>query len=260
MCLIAVALDPNPAYRLVVLANRDEYLDRPARPLQPWTEPVGVVAGVDAGADRPGTWLAWHPAGRWAAVTNVREPHRPDRGRLSRGRLPLLGVSGPPPQDVVAALAADNALDPSTYGGYNLLCGDGHSAWWVSNRATDPIALPRGLHGLSNAALDTPWPKVRALRGALAALVQADPDGTAPTDAWFAPLLDRTCAADPDLPATGVPLPVERALSAAFVALPGYGTRSSTVLRWWRDGRWRIDEWTHTATSRDRVWRAGVVQ
>ena len=44
-------------------------------------------------------------------------------------------------------------------------------------------------------------------------------------------LQDRRIAADADLPATGVPLPLERALSAVFVALPDYGTRASSVVR-----------------------------
>ncbi len=260
MCLIAVAHDCSPVYRLVVLANRDEYLHRPTLPLQRWADPVDVVAGVDTAAQQPGTWLAWHPAGRWAAVTNVREPHRRERGRLSRGQLPLLGVAGDSPQAVVEAVAAQNAVDPEAYGGMNLLCGDAQSLWWVSNRAPLRLALSRGVHGLSNAAIDTPWPKVQALNAALERLIAQDAKGSAPAVAWLEPLLDRSLAPDDQLPKTGMPLPVERGLSATWVALPGYGTRSSTVLRWWRDGRWRVDEWTHAAGASGHAWQAGVVR
>lgn len=257
MCLIALAHDCSPAYRLIVVANRDEYLHRPALPLQRWTERAGVVAGVDTGADRPGTWLAWHTAGRWAAVTNVREPHRGERGRLSRGQLPLRGVAGGAPQAIVDQLVADNRAEPDGYGGFNLLCGDAASVYWTSNRADQPLALAKGVHGLSNAAIDTPWPKVRALTAAVEHLTAQDAHGVLPAEAWLEPLLDRALAPDPLLPNTGMPLPVERSLSAAFVALSGYGTRSSTVVRWWRDGRWRVDEWTHAAQGPSHVWLGG---
>jgi uncharacterized protein with NRDE domain len=225
MCLILLALGARPDLPLVIAANRDEFYARPTAAAAPWPDAAHVVAGRDLRDG--GTWLGITRAGRWAAVTNFREsaPSRP--GAPSRGALVsdfLLGELSPETYlDVLRRQAA-------AYNGFNLFVGDPDSTFWFSNRAPEPPLSARpldpGIYGLSNHLLDTPWPKVErgkdAMRRALAS--------GAPAEVLLHTLLDRTLADDADLPATGLPSDLERALSAAFIAGVDYGTRSSTVI------------------------------
>lgn len=219
MCLIAVAWQAHADYPLIVLANRDEFYARPAAPARFWEEAPGVLAGRDLSAG--GTWLGMTRQGRFAALTNVREPGMP-KGERSRGLLVstyLLGDTAP------QAYATQMAAEGAAYSGFNLLVGDADSLWWVSNRGEGPQRLGPGVHGLSNHLLNTPWPKVElARRGLQAQLPSPDPE------ALFALLADERRAADADLPQTGVGLDMERLLSAPFIRSSLYGTRSSTVL------------------------------
>ncbi len=221
MCLVVVAVDAHPRYRLVVAANRDEHHERPTSAAA-W-QPEGWLGGRDLKAG--GTWFGVTRAGRYAFVTNVREPARYDPAAPSRGAFePALLADARP----LAVALADLVASRHGYNGYNVVAGDRDVAWWASNRTLDgsPVSLGRGIHGLSNAALDTPWPKVQRLRVALARWCA---DGDARLDPVFSALADRTLAADSELPATGVPLDVERRISAAFIQSPTYGTRASTV-------------------------------
>ena len=231
MCLIAFAIGVSEKWPLVVAANRDEHLNRPTLPLARWTTDAGkeVISGRDERAG--GTWLGLSPGGRLAMLTNVREPER-RVGEKSRGELVTRWLEGSMDADQFMA-----QTDSAAYGPFNLVLGDFQSAsWhWLTNRADAPgwhcSALPPGLYGLSNGALDTPWPKTLALKQALQAALMADTQ-----DAMQAKLLaalqDRQRVSDRDLPGTGIPLALERALSSAFVDFPehGYGTRCSTLL------------------------------
>lgn len=224
MCLILFAHQMRIDLPLVLLANRDEFVARPTAPLAPWAESPGLVAGRDLAAG--GTWFGVSAAGRWAAVTNVREgertpPSGPSRGGLVRDY--LLGAESP--DEFSRRLGAQAAA----YAGFNLLLGAGREIWYVTNRGPAPLKLPPGLYGLSNGRLDTPWPKVARGKAALATLLKY-PHLAA--EQGFSLLADREPCADHHLPATGVPLDWERALSAIFITAPerGYGTRCSTVL------------------------------
>lgn len=234
MCLAVLALDAHPAYAVVIAANRDEYHARPAAPAAWWNE--RFVAGRDLSAG--GTWLAVDRAGRFALLTNVREPGRKDLAAPSRGALVTRAMEdrAPPAQRVARVLAAAAA-----YNGFNLVAGELACACWGSNRADGVRALARGVHGLSNAALDAPWPKVGRSTAAMrrwCARGEADPGPL------FAALADRAIAPDALLPSTGVPLEWERRLSAPFIVGPevGYGTRCSTVVLLGRDGAARFVE------------------
>ena len=239
MCLVAVALDAHPRYRLAIAANRDEFHARPAAPAHWW--PEGWLAGRDL--DAGGTWFGVRRDGRWALVTNVREPGRRDVNAASRGEL------------VTQALAA-GALDPwlddaavrgASYNGYNLLAGDASAARWQSNRRPGTTLLPPGVIALSNAGLGTPWPKVERVSAVLAAwAARADPS----TDALFDALADRERAPDHALPSTGVTLEWERLLSAPFILGERYGTRCSTLLTVDRDGQARFVERSFDAAGR----------
>lgn len=233
----------------MIASNRDEYLDRPSLPLSRWQSAAGqtIVSGRDARGG--GTWFGLTPAGRVAFLTNVREKPEvalPPAPR-SRGELAMRWLEGN--MDAAQYMAQ---MDCTSYRGFNLVLGDWQTKiWtWLSNRGFDANgatlrppqhtgwrsrSLPSGIYGLSNAGLDTPWPKTVALRKALAETLRAATE-TPETARLEAPLWDalasRTLARDEYLPDTGMTPTFERPLSSAFVEAPerAYGTVSSTLL------------------------------
>lgn len=239
MCLILLAHAAHPEYRLVLAANRDEFYDRPTAPAARWPEAPHVVAGRDLRGG--GTWLGVAEGGKWAAVTNYRDPAEFGRTGPSRGRLVADYLRHPESPERYVSRVAEEMHEMS---GFNLLVGDAGSVWWISNRAPELAGPVRpGIHGVSNALLDTPWPKV--VRGT-AELERLVAPGETPEPARLtAILLDRTEAADHELPDTGVERDLERALSSPFISTPGYGTRSSTVLLIHSSGRAELVERTH---------------
>jgi len=226
MCLAVVAIGQHPRHALVIAANRDELHARPAAAAHAW--PDGIFAGRDEEAG--GTWLGVDRRGRFAFVTNFREPGRHDARARSRGELPLAVLRD---ADDVATACARVARDGGRYNGFNLVAGEGESVYCFSNRGEDVVPLGRGVHGISNGALDARWPKVVRLEHAVAAWCAAGDDDREPL--WRA-LVDRTPADDADLPATGLPLDRERLVSAPFIVDPVYGTRASTIVTVSRDG------------------------
>jgi len=221
MCLLILAYEAAPGARLVVAANRDEFHARPTAPAAFWPERPDVLAGRDLEAG--GTWLGVTRSGRFAALTNIRDPrsHRP--GRATRGAL----VSGFLTGTASAREHAEAALaGAGLYDGFNLLVFDGAALWYVESRTPSARPLAHGLYGLSNHLLDTPWPKVTRVQEAIAARLE----GELSPEALLSPLADRTRAPDALLPDTGVGLEAERLLSSPFIVSPAYGTRSSTAL------------------------------
>lgn len=237
MCLIALALDRHPRFPLVVAANRDEFLQRPSAALDGWRasstdEPVLGGRDLQAG----GTWMALAGNGRLAMLTNVRDLARHDAAAPSRGAIVPAWLATPLP---VAAFWRDTAA--RGHNPFNLLAADLAQGqwWWAGDRAAAPQRLGPGLYGLSNAALDTPWPKVQRIKQALAeALRQAA--SVADLEArLFVALADRTPIPDDALPDTGVGLDRERWLAPVFIRTPDarYGTRCSTLLITERHGQ-----------------------
>ena len=250
MCLLVLAIDACPRWPLVIAANRDEHRQRPTLPLTTWTTDDGatLMSGRDLRAG--GTWLGSTLGGRVALLTNVREAV-PTTGRLSRGDLPLHWLTGR--MDAATFLAQH---DPAAYGGCNLVIGDfQRGQWtWASNREstndTNPplissasswktSLLAAGVYGLSNALLDTPWPKTLALKAAMQtalASAQSSGDEADLSQPLWAALARRERALLAELPQTGVPAELEHALSSAHVDIPerDYGTRCSTLM--WIDG------------------------
>ncbi len=244
MCLIVLALHVHPLHPLVVAANRDEALERPTAPAAFWPGVDGLLGGRDLASG--GTWMGVTRTGRFAALTNVRDPRVHDPEAPSRGGLVVRFLRGEgDPCEHVRAVAAER----TRRNGFNLLAGAGGRLAWVSNAGGGPTELTPGIHAISNAALDSPWPKsirtAAGLRRLLAPGCAIDPE------ALFALLADRTMAADDELPSTGVPLEVERVLSAPFIVAPGYGTRASTLLLARRDGRAVLLERRFDATFRE---------
>lgn len=253
MCIVALALGAHSRYPLVIASNRDEFYARPTRALDWWLPATAVSPAQTSAAATPlraagastgpstspilsgrdlqagGTWMGLTAFGRLALLTNIRGAAKPDPAAPSRGQIVT---------DWLAHQGADSTfwsrLAARPHNGYNLLAADvAAGAWfWASNTSAAPLRLGPGLYGLSNAALDTPWPKVTALKARLAAALERSSSVDALAAALFEALADRTVPADPLLPDTGVGLEAERLLGSAFIDMPvrGYGTRCSTLL------------------------------
>jgi uncharacterized protein with NRDE domain len=227
MCLILFAHRAHPAYPLVVAANRDEWFRRPTAPAGFWPDAPEVFAGRDL--EQQGTWLGVTRHGRFAALTNYRDPgsqraDAPSRGALVSGFL----RSAVAPGEYLERLRADAAR----YNGFSLLAGDGDALCYFSNREGEIRTLAPGIYGLSNSLLDVQWPKVESGKARFAAALDRSPDAAA----LIRVLDDTGPAPDQALPATGVSLEWERRLSALRIVADGYGTRSSTALLVGADG------------------------
>lgn len=218
MCLITFSFDPGSTRFLLLAANRDEFHERPARPMA-WWFPEPILAGRDERAG--GTWLAVDRDGRWAAVTNVRDPAAAG-GTRSRGELPLGFLRS---DDTPEAYALWVQSTQSEFGPFNLLVGDPSTLWWASSHAPACAVAP-GIHTLSNGALDEAWPKSTRIAARFESL------RSKPFE--INPLLDlmhdTEPAEDQALPDTGVGMNIERFLSSPFIVSERYGTRCTTVM------------------------------
>lgn len=241
MCLILVSWLTHPDYPLVVAANRDEFYARRTASADFWADHPEVMAGRDLEAG--GTWLGMtrpdRHGYRFAALTNFRDPARQRDNTPSRGHLVADFLTGT--QDIDSYLSSRPFAD---YNGFNLLLGDSRRLVAFSNVTMARHELAPGIYGLSNAELDTPWPKVGAGKTALSAALAALPD-EAPLHQL---LRDDTIHPDQHLPATGISLEWERLLSAAFIRSPTYGTRCSTLITVGMNG---------TATFDEQTWQPG---
>jgi len=231
MCLIVFAWRPGHSLPLVVAANRDEFYARPSQHLAQWPEAPDVYAGRDLEAG--GTWLGVGAGGRFAALTNIRDPHQPP-ARRSRGELVARFLTG---KIAIDQYLADVAARSVEYAGFNLLVGTADELWHYNSRETGAKRLPSGVYGLSNAGLDTPWPKLLKAKAALQEVLD-DPQ----PQALLALLGDPQTAPFAELPDTGVGLATETLLSSVFIASPSYGTRASTALIVRTDGSRHIVE------------------
>jgi uncharacterized protein with NRDE domain len=263
MCLAVFALGQHPRFPFVLAANRDEFFHRPTAPLDWWT-PAGSDAPVLAGRDLSagGTWFGLSAAGRLALLTNVRDPSRLRPDAPSRGRIVTDWLGGVPSLD-----AAHRQWQAAGFNGFNVVVADLAAPtapaasplgqWgWTSASASAPLPLAAGLHGVSNASLDTPWPKVQRLRQAMAATLAQATTPAAVAAALFAALVDAERASDDALPSTGVPLPIERALSSVFIRTDDgrYGTRCSTVVVREHDGTTHVLERTYADEGGELAW------
>ena len=240
MCLLLLAYEVHPAYRLVLAANRDEFYARPTAPLTFWEDAPDILAGRDLQGG--GTWLGVTRSGRIAAVTNYREPGSRQQGAPSRGFLVRDFLTG---QESPTQYLQQVQSQQQAYNGFNLIVGDfsdilsmsdvsnvsdiaGPRLCYLSNRGGEIKELETGLYGLSNHLLDTPWPKVEKGKAELRSLLVGD--GSVTPDDILQILQDRTRPPDDALPDTGVGQELERILSSLFITSPVYGTRSASVI------------------------------
>lgn len=241
MCLAVFAIDAHPDWPLIVVANRDEFHARPTEAMQPWSDAPTVLAGRDLQAG--GTWLGIGASGRLALLTNVRDPqnnkaHAPSRGQLAEGF--LRGEQSA--HDYLANLASQ----ADRFNGFNLVMVDASQCAWHASNHQEPFARPitAGVHGLSNALLNTPWPKTARTTRALAQLLAVT---TAFNPGALCEILhDTTQAPDHLLPQTGISIPRERLLSSPFIVSPDYGTRCTTLVLRHRSGAYWVQEDTYS--------------
>lgn len=232
MCVLALGWAAHPRWSLILAGNRDEFHARPAAPLAHWTDRPGLIAGRDLMAG--GTWLGVSQAGRLAVVTNLRGFGGPVAGMASRGALvtDLLAGDG--------AFADAQGADLASFNPFNLLLAEGAGLHFLTNRpAPVRAALGPGVYGLSNGALDAPWPKTVQLKAALLDWIVEDRDEP---EALFAALAQERLPAFGVLPTAPSDVPEEAAASPIFIRNPVYGTRCSTVVAVDRAGKGVIIE------------------
>ena len=233
MCLLIFAHQASPSYPLVVAANRDEFHARPTAESDFWVEHPELLAGKDL--EQGGTWMGATRSGRFAAITNYRDPSRTVPAPRSRGELPLqylTGTQGP------LAYLHRVAAQAGEYAGFNLLLGDRDSLWYFTNSLPSaeriPLRLQPGIYGLSNARLDTPWPKVELGKAKLQNVLAGK---SVSHDALSTVVGDQQLADSGALRQHGLESGMDQLLSAQFIVTGRYGTRSSTTL--WIDNQGR---------------------
>nr|WP_298374068.1 NRDE family protein [uncultured Halomonas sp.] len=240
MCLIVFDWRPGTRIPLRMAANRDEFHARPTAVLQRWEDAPGILGGRDLQAG--GTWLAAHRCGRLAAVTNVRAPEFAiPANAISRGELVRQALECDSLEHWLRTLTRTQA---HRYAGFNLLASDGKRLWHLHHgpSGTTLERIAPGVHGLSNASLDTPWPKLLSTRAGLADVVAKNLDEASFANEAWSLLSDDRPVEDARLPNTGVELALERFLSAPFILGEEYGTRASTWVNWQADGNLAIGE------------------
>jgi uncharacterized protein with NRDE domain len=223
MCLILFAYKIDPVFNLVLAANRDEFYNRATRPLGFWPDRDYILAGRDLKGG--GTWLGVTRSGRFAAITNYRDPASLKDKAPSRGLLLSSFLSSDMPAGEFL-----NEIKPEgpIFNGFNLLVGDADGLYYYSNRGAGVVKLSPGLYGLSNHLLDTAWPKVERGKQKLEILLAEKHD--IQPESLFQLLHDRTLPLPEQLPDTGIGSRWEKLLSPLFIVSGNYGTRSSSVL------------------------------
>lgn len=224
MCLIAFAYKSHPDYKLILAANRDEFYERPARGAQFWDEEglPEILAGKDLKAG--GTWMGINKDKKWGALTNYRDPSWKRQDPPSRGELVLEYLnSGSAPKAFMSQLSGH----AQEYMGFNLLAGNTEELFHYSNHSKEITRLEPGIHGLSNALLNSPWPKLEQAKSDLQRIISSE--GFSSED-LFEMLTNADTAPDDQLPDTGIPKKWEKAISSVFIKTENYGTRCSTVL------------------------------
>ena len=223
MCLILFAYQVHPVYKLIVAANRDEFLGRPTAPIHYWEDRPDILAGRDL--EKMGTWMGVATTGRFAALTNYRDPKEVTEGKRSRGELvaDALKHKGNV-KDYMQSLVEKK----DRYPGYNLLTGDRTDLYYYSNKGQGLQKVGPGIYGVSNHLLNTDWPKVQKGKEGMSKVINGSQEEL--IEKLLNMLQNADEAPDELLPNTGVSIEWERKLSPLFIKSENYGTRSSTVL------------------------------
>ena len=233
MCLISFAWHIHPEYPLILLANRDEFYQRPTAALATWQDQPDIIAGRDL--QQGGTWLGLSHKGRLAVVTNFRNGQR-EQNKRSRGELTRDFLSS----DLSAEeWITRHQAEFSQYGGFNLILGDSRGLWYCSNQLAERRELEPGVYGLSNALLDSPWPKLQQVKQQLQTATESN---RLDDDQLLQIMKSEHTFPDHLLPDTGISTEWERSLSACFIQLENYGTRATSLITQSYSGQVRFIE------------------
>ena len=234
-------LPEHPTYNLILVANRDEQYARPTQPLHLWDSPAGIIAGRDS--LHSGTWLGIARNGHFSAITNHRNGLNTASSNQSRGLLTTGFLSS----SISARRYAEDIIQTTVpYDGFNLMLADSSGLFYASNVTDKYQQLSPGIFGISNALLDTDWPKTRQQKQHLTEIIRTpEPD----PQALIRMMADPQRYPDRLLPDTHVGIDIERALSSSFIRLEHYGTRATTVVLQDYQGRTRIIEQNYDATG-----------
>ena len=252
MCLLSFRWLDHPTYALILAGNRDEAYQRPTEPAQFWDEDPNLLAGRDLKAG--GTWMGITRTGRWAVITNVRDlsrqrPNAPSRGQLVTDY--LQSTESP------RAFGDSLAEQTSRYNGFNLLVGTPTECVYISTERPGAEPVSSGIHGLSNAELDTSWPKTDRAKQRLLRFTQprstTNGRGSVDPGALLDVLDDREPFPPDQLPDTGVGEDLEKMLSPLFITSDEYGTRASTVLLISQSGQVTFVERTFIHGTKERT-------
>ncbi len=237
MCLILFAYKVSSKYPLILAANRDEFHQRPTKPIHFWETSPPILAGKDLEAG--GTWFGLNKNGTFAALTNFRDPSTLRANATSRGKIIVDFLTSSAEMETHFKSFKKTA---DIYNGFNLLFGSKENLYWFSNQTKKIEEIPAGIHGLSNHFLNTPWPKIKSGKTALKNIIK----NTITEESLFSILSDQKTPEDNQLPETGVGIEWERLLSPLFIQSPDYGTRSSTVMLMGQSGDISITERTYS--------------
>ncbi len=224
MCLITFSYKTHPRYKLIVAANRDEFYERPTRKAQFWTNEQlpDILAGKDMKAN--GTWMGISKKGKWGALTNYRDPSNIKENAPTRGNLVLDFLKSEMDENSYLENVQKKAQD---YNGFNLLIGSYDSLYHFSNETNAITEIEPGIHGVSNALLDTNWPKLDHAKKELERITSKEKFNK---EEAFEILKNPVKAPDEQLPSTGIPYEWEKAVSSIFIKTDNYGTLCSTLL------------------------------
>ncbi|HUH75288.1 MAG TPA: NRDE family protein [Chitinophagales bacterium] len=221
MCLIAFAIQQDEQYPFIFIANRDEFYERPTQSMH-WWEDENIVAGKDLLAG--GTWIAFGKNQQFAAVTNYRDLERNQPTAPSRGAIPVNLIKENPTN--FQQYVINNKAHWSEMNGFNLLYHNGKETFYYSNISEEVKTLDSGVYAISNAFLDTPWPKVVAVKSRLQHIIENEKISV---DNLLEILSNHNIYPEEQLPETGVGIEMEKLLSPICIQSPIYGTRVSTI-------------------------------
>lgn len=223
MCLLLFAYKVHPQFPFILAANRDEFYDRPTAKAHFWNDHPDILGGRDL--EKMGTWIGVSKYGKFAALTNYRDPNQSKEGKHSRGELASNFLST---NQSINDYSKELQATTDQYQKYNLIFGNTDNLYYFSNVTNELKILSPGIYGLSNHLLNTNWPKVMKGRNLLQECI-TDVEKVE-SHCLFHILTDHTIAPDYLLPHTGVSIELERTLSPLFVQTHNYGTVSSTIL------------------------------
>ncbi|WOG99833.1 hypothetical protein DCAR_0519189 [Daucus carota subsp. sativus] len=224
MCIAVFLWQSHPLYPFLLLLNRDEYHNRPTK-ASGWWEGGEILGGQDEVGG--GTWLACSKQGRVAFLTNVLELHASPEAK-TRGDLPVRFLE-------------KLVKEAHQYNGFNLVMADlvCKSMFYISNRPKgEPVLIQEvkpGVHVLSNAKLDSPWPKAQRLELKFRKLIENAEDAISMEELAEKLMRDKEKVADRSKLPHIHSLDWEYDLSSIFVEvdtpLGCYGTRSTAGIK-----------------------------